>query len=66
MSILEKIWYTWLILVIPFSLFAWIFFDLKDENKHPIIWNALCTFIWLPIVIGLASMLIWGIVQVWN
>ena len=66
MSILEKIWYTWLILVIPFSLFAWIFFDLEDENEHPIIWNALCTFIWLPIVIGLASMLIWGIVQVWN
>lgn len=66
MSILEKIYYTWAILVIPTSLFGWIFFDLGDENKHPIIWNAICTFIWLPIVIGLVSMLIWGIVQVWN
>ena len=65
MSILEKIWYTWLILVIPLSLFAWMFFD-EDENEHPIIWNAICTFIWLPIAIGLASMLIWGIVQVWK
>lgn len=66
MTILEKIWYTWLILAIPLSLFAWMFFDLKDENKHPIIWNAVCMFIWLPIAIGLASALIWGIVQVWN
>ena len=66
MNILEKIYYTWTIIVIPTSLFGWIFFDLADENKHPIIWNAICTFIWLPIVIGLASMLIWGIVQVWN
>lgn len=66
MNTLEKIYYTWAILVIPISIFGWIFFDLGDENKHPIIWNALCTFIWLPIVIGLVSMLIWGIVQVWN
>lgn len=65
MSILEKIWYTWLILVIPFPLCAWIFFD-EDENEHPIIWNAICAFIGLPIVIGLASILIWGIVQVWS
>lgn len=63
MGILEKIWYTWLILAIPFSLFGWMFFD---ENEHPIIWNAICTFVYLPIAIGLASMLIWGIVQVWN
>ena len=65
MSILEKIYYTWLILVIPFSSFAWMFFS-EDENEHPIILNAICTFIWLPIMIGLVSMLIWGIVQVWN
>ena len=65
MNILEKIYYTWLILAIPFSSFAWIFFS-EDENEHPIIWNAFCIFIWLPIVIGLALVLIWGIVQVWN
>ena len=65
MNIAEKIYYTWLILAIPVSLFAWMFFD-EDENEHPIIWNAICTFICLPIAIGLASMLIWGIVQVWN
>ena len=63
MSVLEKIWYTWVILVIPTSLFGWMFFG---EDEHPIIWNAICTFIYLPIAIGLASMLIWVIVQVWN
>lgn len=63
MSILEKIWYTWAILAIPASLFGLMFFD---EDEHPILQNVLCAFIWLPIAIGLASMLIWGIVQVWN
>ena len=66
MNILEKIYYTWLILAIPFSSFAWIVFDLEYENKHPIIWKAFLTFIWLPIVIGLVLILIWAIVQVWN
>lgn len=65
MSILEKIYFTWAILAIPTSLFGWMFFD-EDENKHPILYNFMVTFIWLPIAIGLASMLIWGIVQVWN
>ena len=66
MSILAKIWYTWAILAIPFSLFGWMFFSDEYENEHPIIWSAICTFLYLPIAIGLASMLIWGIVQVWN
>lgn len=65
MSILEKIYYTWVILIIPTSLFGWMFFD-ENEQEHPILFNAMCTFIWLPIAIGLASMLIWGIMQVWN
>ena len=34
MSVLEKIWYTWLILAIPFSLFAWMFFDEDERNLH--------------------------------
>lgn len=27
MGVFEKIWYTWLILIIPLSLFGWMFFD---------------------------------------
>ena len=65
MNIAEKIYYTWLILVIPCLPFAWMFFD-EDENKHPIIQNIICTFIWLPLVIGLVLALIQGIVQVWQ
>lgn len=65
MNILEKIYYTWLILAIPFSSFAWMFFS-EDENEHPIIWNAICIFICLPIIIGLVLVLIWGIMLVWN
>lgn len=65
MNILEKIYYTWLILVIPTSLCGWMLFD-EDEQEHPILLNIMCMFIWLPIVIGLVSMLIWGVVQVWK
>lgn len=64
MSIVEKIYYTWLILAIPTSICLWMFFD--DPEEHPILFNLICTFIWLPIAIGLASMLIWAVVQVWQ
>ena len=65
MNILEKIYYTWVILVIPISLCGWMFFD-EDENEHPILYNFMGAFIWLPIAIGLIAMLIWAIVQVWK
>lgn len=64
MTIVEKIYYTWLILAIPASLIGWMFFE-DPEEEHPILWNLLCAFIWLPIVIGLAAILIWAVVQVW-
>lgn len=64
MNVAEKIYYIWLILVIPTSLCGWALFD--DPKEHPILFNLMCTFIWLPIAIGLASMLIWAVVQVWQ
>ena len=65
MNVAEKIYYTWLILAIPTSLCLWMFFD-DPEEKHPILFNLMCTFIFLPIAIGLALMLIWAVVQVWR
>ena len=65
MNIAEKIYYTWLILVIPTSLLGRMFFN-DPEKEHPILLNIMGAFIWLPIAIGLASMLIWAVVQVWQ
>ena len=65
MSVFERIWYTWVILIIPISLFGWTFFD-DPEEDHPILFNLMCAFIWLPIGIGFIGVLIWGIVQIWR
>ena len=65
MNVAEKIYYTWLILVIPTSLCGWMLFD-DHEEKHPILFNFMCAFICLPIAIGLIAILVWGIVQVWQ
>lgn len=65
MTILEKIYYTWLIITIPTSLFGWLFFD-DPEEDHPILLNIMGAFIWLPIGIGLIVIFIWGIMQVWQ
>lgn len=65
MNVIEKIYYTWMILVIPTSIFGWMFFA-DHEEEHPILLNIVGAFICLPLVIGLVVIVIWGIIQIWQ
>lgn len=65
MNVAEKIYYTWMILIIPISLCWWMLFDVREE-KHPILSNFMYAFMGLPIAIGLITIVVLAILQVWQ
>lgn len=64
MAIIEKIYLTWLLLVLPVSFSAWFFSDILDENSA--FYKIMTAFVALPLFVGFVTWLIWGIVQIWQ
>ena len=62
MNIAEKIYYTWIALLLPFALCSFII----DKDEHPKLFNAIAMFLIVPIALLFVLTIVSAVYWIWK